>query len=584
MTPIQKKVFVALAAIIAMTRLLAIAKSLFDWDEGLFAGGIREYDVVNHHPHPPGYPLFIAAAKVLHATGIEEYRSLQTIVVFAAMLLFPALYLLTREVGFGFTTSAGGAALFCFLPNVWIYGGTGFSDIPAMTTVVCACWLLLRGRRNGRAYLAGAIVLGIAAGIRPPSLVLGAVPAVLATYHRLRARDIRSVIAAFVAGAVIVTASYLGAAIATGTVSSYVKAVKTQSDYVRDIDSWRNPGREPLHEVAEDFFLRPVRQQLQMYGLVLLLLISLTAAIVKRRAAPLLVVALFLPFAVLAWFTLDVQAAGRYSIPYMAAYAILAVDGVGVLVRHRIRLQTVIVTLIVVVFVVWTWPALSLQRTSDPPPVAALKWVKQHVPPGEPVYIHAGVGPLADHIVPERTTFWERPEQVSTLSQAWVVDLKPQRDARNFIWPRSNPMWKIVRRRNFEASVMRVSSFITLGPEWYSEEGTGLSAFRWIPGTATASLPPLKGTGKLYVRFHVPVDALPSPPVVEVTINGDIIERITATEPSLERSWIVAARADRPNDLRITTSAVVNPARMGQSSDTRDLGLRVDALSWTAAN
>jgi hypothetical protein len=67
-------------------------------------------------------------------------------------------------------------------------------------------------------------------------------------------------------------------------------------------------------------------------------------------------------------------------------------------------------------------------------------------------------------------------------------------------------------------------------------------------------------------------------------VNGNVIDRFTATEAGFDKSWVVAARGDRPNDLRITTSAVVNPAKMGQSADTRDLGLRIDALSWTSAN
>lgn len=584
MTALQKKVFVALAAIIALSRLLAISRSLFDWDEGLFAGGIREYDVVNHHPHPPGYPLFIGAAKLLHAIGIEEFRALQTISVLAATLLFPALFLLAREIGFGFTTAIASAALFCFLPNVWIYGGTGFSDIPSMAIVTFACWLLLRGRRESRAYLLGAIVLGIAAGIRPPSLIIGAVPALLATYYRLRARDFRAVIAAILIGAAIVAASYTGAAYATGSMQSYLKAVKAQSDYVRDVDSWRNPTREPLHEVAEDFFLRPVQQQLQMYGLVLLMLISIVTSIVKRRRPPLLTLALFAPFAVMAWFTLDVQTAGRYSIPYMAAYAILAVDGVGIIARHRVRVQSVLVAMIAIVFIVWTWPGLNLQRTSDPPPIAALKWVKKNVPRDTPVYIHAGIGPLADQIVPERTTFWEKPEDIGMLGDAWVIDLKVKPNARNFTWPRTNPLWKILRRRNFEASVARVSSFIEFGPEWYSEEGSGQSAYRWMPGMATASLPPLSGTGRLHVRLYVPLDTLPDAPMIEVAFNGDVIESFTGAQASVEKSWIVASRNDRPNELRISTSGVVNPAKMGHSADARDLGLRVDALSWTPAN
>jgi hypothetical protein len=376
----------------------------------------------------------------------------------------------------------------------------------------------------------------------------------------------------------------LGAAYATGSVSGYVEAVKAQSNYVRDIDSWRNPNREPLHEVAEDFFLRAMRQQVQMYSLVALALISLVASIIKRRRAPLFAAAIFLPFAILVLLTLDVEAAGRYSIPYLIVYALLAADGLGVIVRQRTRAQAVLVAMVIGVFAVWTWPALKLLRTSDSPPVAALRWLEENASK-DSAFVHFGIAPVADYVLTRDLSTWERREEISGLGgDPWVLDLTPAKNGRNYTWPRTNPLWKIIRRRNFEASLTRQTSGIVLGPEWYSAEPNGMSVTRWMPATATATLRPIPGNARLFARFYVPVDTLSSPPQIEVEVNGRVIDRFTATATGIDRSWVVAARGDGPNDLRITTSAVVNPSKMGHSGDTRDLGLRVDALSWTSAN
>ena len=35
------------------------SQSLDDWDSVQFAMGIEHYDIRLHHPHPPGYPLYI---------------------------------------------------------------------------------------------------------------------------------------------------------------------------------------------------------------------------------------------------------------------------------------------------------------------------------------------------------------------------------------------------------------------------------------------------------------------------------------------------------------------------------------------
>lgn len=582
MTPLQKRVFITLAVLIALTRLLAISRTLFDWDEALFSLALREYDVVNHRPHPPGYPLFIAAAKVIHTAGVEEFRSLQVIVFLGAIALFPIVYFLGRQIGFGFTTSTCAAALYAFFPSIWIYGGTGFSDIPGSALALLACALLLQGRTDRRAFILGALVLGLAAGMRPASLLLGAVPALIATWKRIRARDFIGVIAAMFLGALIVAACYLGAAWATGSVASYLDAVKGQSQYVREVDSWRNPGRPPLHEVAKSFFLRPVQQKAQWYGIALLGLASLFVAAVQRRGAPWLTFAIFAPFAITAWLNLDVEAAGRYAIPYLAGYALLLADALNLIARRRVRVQAVLATMIVLMFIVWTWPALTLQRTSEPPPMAALHWIKRNVPKETLVYLSGGVGPQADYVVPERQTYWNKPEDVSALAgDAWILDLKVVPGAHNFVWSHSNPLWKIVRRRNFEASIARVSSFIRFEPGWHNEEGSGTSTFRWMPATATATLPALTGKGKLHLKLYVPIDTLPAPPQIEVMVNGTVIERFTGSPAVIEKSWILESRKGAVNELRITTSAVVNPAKLGTSTDSRDLGLRVDGLSWT---
>jgi hypothetical protein len=457
MTSMQKQIFVALAVLLALTRLLAVSQSLFDWDEALFARAVQEYNVSTHHPHPPGYPLFVAAAKVLNAAGLEAFRALQAVVVASAMLLFPAVFLLARGIGFGFAAAASGAAIYCVLPNVWIYSGTAFSDIPALVLTFCACWALLRGRTSRRHYIAGAVLLGVAAGIRLPSLMIAVVPAFLGTIAQLRARNFGAVVTAALLGGTIVSASYYAAAAATGSWESYVEAVQAQRDYVRRVDSWRNPGREPLHEVAEDFFLRPIQRGALMFGLLGLGAVSVFSCTRTRRHAPLLTIAAFTPIAVTSWLNLDVQAAGRYSMCYLVAYALLASDGLCVLSRARAPIQAALTAAVAVALAAWTWPALHLQRTSDSPPVAALRWVNANAPAGAPVYVHAWIRPQADLLLPERHTLFEPEQNISAIpAGAWIVDLKHVDGAMNFSWPTTNPLWRILRRRNFEVSVFQV--------------------------------------------------------------------------------------------------------------------------------
>jgi hypothetical protein len=582
MTPFQKRLFLFLSVAIALTRFLAVARTLFDWDEALFCLGIQEFDVAEYRPHPPGYPLFVAAAKVVHLLGVPEFRSLQVVVVLGALALFPALFLLAREIGFDFTTSACGAAIFAFLPNVWTYGGTGFSDVPATALGFAACALLLRGRRDSRAYILGAVVLGAAAGFRPLTLLAGAVPALLATWERIKARAFGAVATAILLGGAVVAGSYFGAALASSSVLEFVEAVQKQSKWVREVDSWHNPRRGPLVNVAKTFFLFPVQQKTYMTGLALLAMVSCLAASVQRRFGVLLLtLAMFGPIALLSWLDLDINTAARYAVSFMAVHALLAADGLRVIGRQP-RVQAALAAAVVLVFALWTLPALRTQRTTDAPPVAALEWIRRNVETSSTVYVSMAFHPHAELMLPKHSVvFFESTAEIPLMAgKAWVVDWRLVPDGMNFVRPH-DVLWKIIRRRNFETSVSRVASIIGYGEGWYAPEGDEPKTFRWMAKDSHAMLPPFPGRGRISIRAHVPVDAIQPPPAIEIYVNGTLRDRFLASRADLERAWVVESRADAPNDLRIVTSATMSPSRGGRSLDTRELGLRVDALRWT---
>src|SRR5215813_12646957 len=83
-------------------------------DEMLFCLGMRAYDVAQHHPHPPGFPLFIGLGRAVRLLGLDDFHALQVVVTLAAMLLFPALLMLGRELGLRADTAMAAAALCAF--------------------------------------------------------------------------------------------------------------------------------------------------------------------------------------------------------------------------------------------------------------------------------------------------------------------------------------------------------------------------------------------------------------------------------------------------------------------------------------
>ena len=95
---LERIALVTLFAICAATRVYAIPASLWEWDDINFARAIHRYDIASHSPHPPGFPVFIALARVAYAVFHDEHRALVAVNFVFSSLLGVILYLLFREI------------------------------------------------------------------------------------------------------------------------------------------------------------------------------------------------------------------------------------------------------------------------------------------------------------------------------------------------------------------------------------------------------------------------------------------------------------------------------------------------------
>jgi hypothetical protein len=372
----------ALAILVALTRWPAISRSLWDWDEALFALALRDYDVSLHHPHPPGFPLFIGLAKVVSLLApVDAFHALQCVTVLSSLLVFPAMFFLARELRANAFTAMAAGVLLAFFPNVWFYGGTALSDVPSMVLALVACALLLRGCRSDASLLAGAVVLGIAAGFRPQNLIIGFAPALIACFHRRRTAMFGALLAA-----AIVAVSYGAAASLSGGWDVYRETLARHGRYIHDVDSFLSPLRPGLVQVADDFFFWPWRAPLINIAVMLLAILG----VLRRRA--LLVLAIYAPFLLFAWLELDFHSASRFSIGYMPLYALLAAEGIPQ------KGKTLTLGALAAAMIAWTWPALRVVHTTLSPPVAAI----EALDPRGVVYVDERLAAHAELLIPNR--------------------------------------------------------------------------------------------------------------------------------------------------------------------------------------
>ena len=547
LTQQQRLAVIAAALVAAASRLLALARTPWDWDELLFMRALDHFDVAAHSPHPPGFPLFILAGKALRAIGLSDFRALQSIDFIAAIAIVPAMFWLCRELRMTAWTAIAAALLLAFFPNVWVYGSGAFSDVPSMTLIVIAFALLMAGCRSATAYLAGAAVFAISIGVRPQNLIVGLAPLILASFFRSG----KQIAAAISIVTIVDGVSYGAAAWLTGW-DAYREALAWHRNYITRVDSFLSPIRPPLWHLFDDFFIRPYRAP----AINVLLAILVLAGLVRRRPPALVALAAFGPLCFFSWLMLDHLSVSRFSIGYAPLMAILAADGLGVLGAS-----------VVILMVIWTWPALTELRTTISPPVAAM----ESIPKGTTIYVDGGMVPFSEwYLRDHRLEFIGDAQPRATFGAAsgiWLHERWGEAPHRR--------LWEIVRHRYYDVGADPIGP-VVFGPGWYSEEHSGPQIWRWMGLHSEAALPPATSQTHLTLQLYAPLDAMAARPNITIRLNGVIVDQFQATAADMQREIAVRAYADRANVLTMDTDRVAITTR-----DPRALGLRINALLWT---
>ena len=581
----ERKWYWGLLLFSGMSRFLAMARSLWDWDEALFCLGMRSYDVTLHHPHPPGFPLFIAAAKVLRPAVGSNFQALQAVSLIAGVLLFPALFMLGRELRLSFVTAALAAVLCAFFPNVWFFGGAAFSDVPSIVVVMFAVAFLFRGCRDARAYWIGSLLLAVASGIRPQNFLIGLFPGLLATWFRAR-RSMREVAVAALIGVITVGAAFGGAIVATGNYRGYVNVVHAHADYISRVDSFRSAARPALWRLLSKFFVKQYGSPGLSLVTSLLVAISIGGSIRSRDRSMLYNALTFGPFAILAWLMLDRYSVSRFSIGYAPMFALFAADGAARLSRGRQRIEIGISGLLATGFFLWTLPALTAVRNEISPTVLAGQAVNDHIDPRrDQLFVAGDVTPFIELLAPGVPFIGVLDERAMPMTigsrRPMLVSEIAMTNPAGYVYRRQHDrLWNIARRHYFDVALQQV----TVGPQfvsgWYPGERAGRDEWRWMSAHSVTRLPPVKGPAVLRLQFAVPVELVPQHPLILITLNGTMIDQFAASQEKNEKDYDVTPAESGVNVLELSIDRTLNPARTGVGTDVRDLGLLVRFLSF----
>jgi hypothetical protein len=580
LTPNQRLLFWLLALLCAGTRFLAMARSLWDWDETLLCLGMRSYDVTLHHPHPPGFPVYIALGRIVRTVIPNDFRALQAVNLAAGMLVFPAIFFLARELRLPFVTATVAGLLCAFFPNVWFFGGGAFSDVPSLVLVVFAVAFLFRGCRDANAYQIGAALLALAAGIRPQNVLVGLAPGLLATVYRARAAW-RDVVFAALVGATILTVAFGGAIAATGGAKPYFDSAREHGQYITRVDSFRSPNRPPLWRLFDRFFIKQYESLALSFITSVFVAVSIAGAIASRDRAIGWLALTFGPFAILAWMMLDRYSINRFSIGYCPLFAILAADGIRRLTRAWPRIEPLAGAALIGSFVIWTLPALAIVRNTISPSVLAVEAVSRHLDPRtNELFVARDMDPFFQYLLPNHPYVHVLDKRAMPLStgsrRPWILAELDDSDRDGFVFHRERGhLWNTARRHYFDAGVIPVRTppqFIT---GWYPPVREGLFEMRPMIGRSQTKLPPSAGRTTLWIQFRVPDELVVAHATITIALNGRVIDRFAAASENDREYHVTPAPNAVPNLLDLSIDRTIH--------EPRELGMTVRCLSFGPA-
>lgn len=237
----ERRLVLAAFALLALLRGLTLASDPWEWDEVLFVTAVEKgFDLRVNHPHPPGYPLYVEAARGLAALGVPPFEA-ATVVAGVASLAAPAgVTLLLLELGLPLAFAGFGGLFYGLVPSIWLHAVRPLSDGPGAGAFLLAASALVRAfvRRSPRALLWGVLLAAAACCVRPQTGVTLAPVALAAAWRAVRTpRGSRTLVLSLALGSALSLACWLPVVRGTGGWRPFASRLSEHAEWVGRYDT-----------------------------------------------------------------------------------------------------------------------------------------------------------------------------------------------------------------------------------------------------------------------------------------------------------------------------------------------------------
>ena len=130
------------------------------------------------------------------------------------------------------------------------------------------------------------------------------------------------------------------------------------------------------------------------------------------------------------------------------------------------------------------------------------------------------------------------------------------------------------------------NNLVEFGLGFFEPEQNASEKWRWMSEQGVVRLWNTRQGMTIKIAGRVPIGAFKQQPIINVALNGAVLEQFEAPQGDFRKEYVVSAAQQGPEDwseLRLQTSKTAAPLDfLKNSTDARQLGFKLYELAWEA--